>query len=227
MENCNTHYLYKITNLLDGKLYIGVSDQPNRRFKAHCKADSLVGRSIKKHGTSNFRMDVLVAGDRAYIYELEAKAIESYNTIAPNGYNLTAGGFGGCSGYKHTDETRKLLADMRLGKKCGPQSAEDRAKKSAALTGRTLSETHKQKIGLIRKGVPKTAEEKAKNSAANKGRKIPPEEIAKRKATIEARKASGTYISPNKGRKVPPEVVAKRLATLAAKKASSDPQLLN
>ncbi|WP_115746941.1 GIY-YIG nuclease family protein [Escherichia coli] len=89
------HYLYKLTCLENDKSYIGVTTNISGRFKAHCSADSLIGCAIRKYGISNFSYDILATGDRAYIYDLEAKYIESHGTgINKGGYNVALGGLG-------------------------------------------------------------------------------------------------------------------------------------
>lgn len=95
------YYLYKITNKVNGKLYIGVTQNPTDRFKQHAKAKdsnrgSAIHRSIEKHGWENFSTDLLCVGSRKYIYDLELAAIESYGSHVSTGmgYNVCLGGVG-------------------------------------------------------------------------------------------------------------------------------------
>jgi hypothetical protein len=53
--------------------------------------------------------------------------------------------------YKHTDERREKIRQSKLGKKRNPISAEQKAKMSLKLKGRTLSEEHKKKISEARR----------------------------------------------------------------------------
>ena len=99
------HYLYKITNTVNGKMYIGVTKDPVRRKNQHFyrKSESrvklsLVWMAISKYGHENFTFEVICIGDKQYIYDLEVKAIKSYGTVR-NGYNLRPGGMGG-EGYR-------------------------------------------------------------------------------------------------------------------------------
>lgn len=108
-------WLYKITNNISGKLYIGVTINPERRWrqhqrlKTHCVAlrDAMI-----KYGKDNFTFKVLVCGDDSYIDDLEVKAIRHFNTQAPNGYNLTLGGEGTMY-YEWKDEWNELLGTMK------------------------------------------------------------------------------------------------------------------
>lgn len=108
-------WLYCIRNEISGKEYIGVTIDPERRWrqhknlsKTHCKAlkDAMV-----KYGVENFSFDILCCGEDKYIDELEIKAIRNFNTQTPNGYNLTLGGEGTLY-YKWDDDWNNLLGTM-------------------------------------------------------------------------------------------------------------------
>ena len=91
------HYLYKITNLVNGKLYIGVTNNPDKRKKQHLtksREGRLVNKAVEKYGKTNFTFEVICIGTKEYIYDLESKAILLYSSDASNGhgYNLCAGG---------------------------------------------------------------------------------------------------------------------------------------
>lgn len=93
----NIHYLYKITNLVNGKLYIGVTTNPTKRKLQHftkSKVGRLVNKAVEKYGKDNFTFEVICIGSKEYIYDLESKAILSYNSDANegHGYNLCIGG---------------------------------------------------------------------------------------------------------------------------------------
>lgn len=103
MKN-NVWHLYKITNSVNDKIYVGVTSRPEDRKKVHFynrsqKARSLIKNAIDKYGVDNFSFEIICTGHRDYIYDLEVRAIESYNTISPNGYNIKPGGEGG-TGHK-------------------------------------------------------------------------------------------------------------------------------
>jgi len=97
------HYLYKITNLVNGKLYIGVTKNLSARKKQHFynpnqNKNSIIKKAVNKYGPENFSFDVLCVGSKEYIYDLEVKAISAFNTVE-NGYNIKPGGAGG-TGHK-------------------------------------------------------------------------------------------------------------------------------
>lgn len=87
------YYLYEIVNSINSKKYIGVSCNPVLRFKSHKSRHSLCRKlknAIRKHGEYNFTMNILCIGREEYILDLEAKAIEAYNTVN-SGYNILHG----------------------------------------------------------------------------------------------------------------------------------------
>jgi len=94
-------YLYKITNKVNGKLYIGVTKDFNKRKKQHINSRksqrSLLNKAILKYGEENFFFEILCIGPESYIYDLEVKAIKLYNSHAKlgHGYNVSTGGKGG------------------------------------------------------------------------------------------------------------------------------------
>lgn len=96
-----TGYIYLITNLVNGKLYVGCTRVSiARRWAQHCsaarKGSSLaIHRAIRKYGVDNFKIEVLeVANTIELMLSAEIRWITSHNCIVPNGYNLTMGGEG-------------------------------------------------------------------------------------------------------------------------------------
>lgn len=86
-------YLYKITNKINQKVYIGMTCRPKTRFKEHCTPYSTCTKlknSIQKYGRNNFEYEILCIGTEEYILDLEEKAIIAYDSIN-NGYNLVLG----------------------------------------------------------------------------------------------------------------------------------------
>lgn len=83
--------IYKITNLFNGKVYIGQSIHIERRWKEHCffSANSLIGKAIQKYGKQNFSFEILEeVQDEEVLNELETKYIKFFDSLAPKGYNI-------------------------------------------------------------------------------------------------------------------------------------------
>lgn len=83
--------IYKITNLINGKVYIGQSIHIERRWKEHCSpsANSLISSAIKKYGKDNFLFEVVEECSSKELNEKEEYYIHFFNSIVPNGYNVT------------------------------------------------------------------------------------------------------------------------------------------
>lgn len=99
LDDVTPYYLYKIVNLVNGKLYIGVTKYPEKREYQHLRENRknknpLIKNAINKHGIENLKFEIICVGSQEYIYDLEYKAIISYDSIN-SGYNLSPGGKGG------------------------------------------------------------------------------------------------------------------------------------
>ena len=106
--------IYRLTNLITKKTYIGKTIHFKQRMKGHKhsmkKAKTYLHKSINKHGWDKFKKEIIIDDvPEEDLSNLEKCYIEMENTMFPNGYNLTTGGEG-TVGYKHTDETRKKLS---------------------------------------------------------------------------------------------------------------------
>ena len=109
-------YVYQITNLINNKQYIGITNNYKKRWGNHkcCNTpNSLVAKAIKKYGVDNFKFEILYSG--LSIEEAEGKEIElikKKNTKAPNGYNIKDGGrYASFSGLWGEDNPRAYLTN--------------------------------------------------------------------------------------------------------------------
>ena len=82
--------IYKIENLINGKLYIGQSVHIELRWQEHCRpsAKSLIGKAISKYGKENFTFQILEECAESCLNEREAYYICYYQSLVPNGYNI-------------------------------------------------------------------------------------------------------------------------------------------
>lgn len=94
-------YIYCITNLINGKQYIGKTTYSvTKRFQEHCR-DSKKERcekrplynAMNKYGIENFIVEELCECDNEELSSYEIQYIEKYNTYS-KGYNATKGGDG-------------------------------------------------------------------------------------------------------------------------------------
>ena len=115
-------YLYAITNLVNGKKYVGIAADPQRRWWKHRNGPQaggsvLVKRAIDKYGLDNFRFEILGQGDTKTIAWCEEQAILIFQSMVPNGYNLSTGGEIGFCGARVSPETAAKRAASNRGKK--------------------------------------------------------------------------------------------------------------
>lgn len=87
--------IYKITNKNNGKIYIGQSNNIERRFKQHQQkgAESRIPLdiAIKKYGKDNFTYEIIELCSLEELNEKQSYWIKYYNSIE-NGYNCSEGG---------------------------------------------------------------------------------------------------------------------------------------
>lgn len=110
--------IYKITNNINGKIYIGQSIDIERRFKQHLKKsnrdNTQIINALKKYGKDNFSFEIIKHCKREDLDLFERFWIKIYDTTNRNiGYNTTIGG----NGITFTDEIRKKISDGLKGKK--------------------------------------------------------------------------------------------------------------
>lgn len=106
-------YIYKITNRITGKAYIGQTTKSvMARWKQHqhSKKCKVFSHAIAKYGASNFIIETLLeCKSLDDLNDSEAVFIEYYNTVVPYGYNLSLGGL---NGGKRSEETKQLLSRL-------------------------------------------------------------------------------------------------------------------
>ncbi len=140
--------IYKITNKITGQIYIGQTTKvdPLARIAKHFNNSDkhnfyYFQRAIVKYGQQNFSVYILdETTDIQLLNDLEQYYINFFNCLAPNGYNLKAGGK---QGGKCSELTKRKISDALTGIK-------------TAQAGKPKSEAHRLAMSRSRKGKPQT-----------------------------------------------------------------------
>ena len=113
-------FLYVITNLVNGKQYVGITVNTDQRRREHYSGhgSKLVRQAIRKYGRENLALEVWYEGDADWIKAMEYRAIVMLETRAPKGYNLTLGGEGSV-GWRPDENTRQKMSVARSGDRNG------------------------------------------------------------------------------------------------------------
>ena len=103
--------IYKITNKINGKFYIGQSNNIKRRFAEHLiekhQPNLSLKRALKKYGRKNFELTILEKMPNATREELNEKEMYYIQKLKPK-YHRTKGG-SGVKGMYVSEETREKL----------------------------------------------------------------------------------------------------------------------
>jgi len=115
--------IYMLYNKVTKKAYIGKTKHGwvirRKTYEydiKNPKKQSLILRSLRKHGWDSFLIAVLeenVPG-LELLNEIEKQYIKKYNTNI-NGYNMTAGGDGGCSAAAAKNNSKRMKQQVRNG----------------------------------------------------------------------------------------------------------------
>ena len=132
--------IYKATNTITGKCYIGFDSHWPKRKYAHnsysfipgtTQYDTVFHRAVRKYGKDSFTWEVIYqSSDQEYcLHIMEPFFIKEFNSFGNRGYNMTVGGDAPMLGKKHSNESKKKMS-------------------------RPMSEEHKRKISEAHKGKP-------------------------------------------------------------------------
>lgn len=141
------HFIYKITNNINNKRYIGKTKFLKARFTRHCSGQtkSYISNAIQKYGKDNFILEILdiiqfieppsKEDIIKYVNSREIYFIDKYKSYT-EGYNCTIGGDGGTMS---SELARKIQLDRV---KAGSHPFLDKAKASQRAIKRINEGTH-------------------------------------------------------------------------------------
>lgn len=163
--------IYKVTNKVNGKVYIGQTIRSfNRRKTEHLNQAKTKRRScayfhsaLLKYGPDSFEWKIIFESDsQNTLNSKEIEFIKEYNAYGENGYNLCYGGDSN-SGYKLSEETIEKRRNFK-------HSDETKEKARQRMLGTKLSDETKEKIRQANLGKKASEKTKEKMSKSNKGK---------------------------------------------------------
>lgn len=154
MNSC----IYKITNKINGKIYIGQTVNLENRLKEHFSKQNCTGKkfrnAINKYGKENFEYEVLEWVESDKLNEREQYYLDLYQPFDDKGYNLQRYSEKSNLGAKWSDEVKQKISkgvkeyyknnDNPF--KGRTHTEETKQKMSESLKGRTHTEETKQKM---------------------------------------------------------------------------------
>lgn len=174
--------IYKITNKINNKIYIGQSNNIKRRKYEHSSIKHETNKGLKKdyikYGLENFEFQVL---EECKLEELNEREKYWIRILKPQ-YNRTSGG-DGVPNYKVSEETRQLL--KQRGKEFWNNLDEETKRRIVS-----------QNLKRPKIGHEVSEETRQKLREYNLGKKQSKETIEKRKQTMIDKKKNG-YIQTN------------------------------
>jgi group I intron endonuclease len=163
-------YNYITTNSVNGKQYIGVHCTDNIN-DGYIGSGLCLLRAIKKYGKRNFIKEILAYCDSEMEgHRNEEKYIKEFNTLFPNGYNLSPTG-GIKYGGKMGETTKHKLKIIALERGCKPPPNSFAGYKHSEESKLKISTANSGKVSAF-KNKSHTEEAKEKNRLAHIGRQV-------------------------------------------------------
>lgn len=156
--------IYKLTNKINNKVYIGqtVRTLEERIAEHKRKRLSLISKAIKKYGIENFEIEIIDSADTMELLnEKEVDWINKFKCVVPYGYNQCEGG-GNTKGFHHRDDSKKKMSESKSILYIGEGNP---------FYGKTHSDEVKKRFSEQRKGRKLTDEWKRKISESNTHKK--------------------------------------------------------
>jgi group I intron endonuclease len=179
--------IYKIENLITGRVYVGSSIDFKKRWNQHksCLKNNKHGNSYlqnswNKHGEKAFKFFIIERCGEELLYEREQYWFNYYkeNELVYNVREIVESN----KGMKHNEETKKRLSEIsknmseetrkKIGEASKNSSEETRKKISEANRGKKRSEETKKKLSEASKGHKVSEETRQKLKEINKGHKV-------------------------------------------------------
>jgi group I intron endonuclease len=196
-------YFYCITNLINNKIYVGITNAPDKRWKTHLNIAKggkekfpahfqAIHAAIVKYGEEQFIFDISkIFSDEDEAYHYEQDFISYMKEMKVPNYNIAGGGKGTGSGINHPTFGKKLpkewIDNMSVSLKESsnrPEVKEGNRQRmidrnwvgeNHPMFGKTHTEEARAAISLSQTGLIKSKETCRKLSEALTGRVFTPE----------------------------------------------------
>ena len=169
------YYIYRITNLINGKTYIG-QHKYKKLDDSYMGSGVYLAKAKKKYGIENFKKEILYSSIqyKETADDMERFAIAKERAVGKAEYNIASGGKV-IDGFIRSEEWKRKQSESHRGKKHNPHSEETKRKISEALKGKPRSEETKRKLSEAKKGIhlALSEERRIKLSEALKGENNP------------------------------------------------------
>lgn len=237
------YYVYKTTNVENGKLYVGVHKSKDIENDPYLGSGYILYKAILKYGSDSFNREILYEFDTPEdAFKKEKEIVNAEFVLREDTYNIAIGGHGGRiteinpffgkkhtqeslqkmsnshKGFRHTEESKRKIGEgVKNSESYIAYTKSEKRKEDCRRTflGKHLSDEHKAKISQNNKGKVNSEETRLKISIANKGQKRS-KEFCEHLSRIHKGSKKPWMIEFNKR----PEKIAKTAATHTGMKRS-------
>lgn len=210
-------YIYKTTNNVNGKIYVGKKESPIFD-QSYYGSGKILKSVISKYGVGSLTTEVIeFCETREILNQRERFWIKSFDCFTPKGYNISEGGDWG-DVLTHHPEREQIIEKIRnsisvlsktekykksvskgVRRFMDSLTEEERKEKFSTFSGKKHTDEYKKKMSDFHKNRFRSEEERRNNSLSKKGvpnyklrgRKKSPEEIAKLKISLKGKAVGG------------------------------------
>ena len=146
-------YVYRITNNLNGKTYIG-QHKSKKLDDGYFGSGTAINRAIKKYGKENFTKEILEVCSEEDVNDLEIKYIQEEKEKGKGEYNI-AGGGQGCTNpfqYKSEEERQAIWKKAGLTRRGKPSGSSGKTWKQKKHTSTFIPEPVRIKVRCLETG---------------------------------------------------------------------------
>lgn len=139
------HIVYKTTNLINSKIYIGVHSSKHLTDR-YLGSGVILSSAIKKYGRSSFIRENLFVFDTVdKAYNKEAELVNEEFVLRNDTYNAAVGGNGGNRHFRDVKSTNKRISMAQKERMASPDYAPWNLGKKCPEIGRAISKTRKER----------------------------------------------------------------------------------